>query len=308
MNNAPDRGAWQRLLALTLLSTLLHAAAIAWLVHRPSLRPLTPAGHPLHARLAPVRPSAPPTPATPQRHVATAPAPSSTTLPEAAPDSAPAPASNADDDLLPLSPRLQLPAEPAHRYRTAIPPSGTLAYEVQKSEGGAPAQAAGEALIEWRRDLQSYSLRYEGVPESALPGLSGATLESRGVFGDNGLLPEGGDNGGGMVVQDRTSLLIQLAAIGTADPDQIDGIVAIDVGVAEQQQTLMFEVVGEVQLETALGTIATRRLVQLVRPGQARLEVWLAPRQHWMPVRLRTTWPDGTIVTHTVRRIGDAGR
>jgi hypothetical protein len=102
-------------------------------------------------------------------------------------------------------------------------------------------------------------------------------------------------------VQDRASLLLQLAAIGMANPDQVDGILVITV--AGEEQALQFEVLGEAELATELGPLATRRLVQLVRPGQARLELWLAPSRHWLPVRLRTTWPDGTVVTHTVRRL-----
>ena len=97
--------------------------------------------------------------------------------------------------------------------------------------------------------------------------------------------------------QDGATLLMQLAGIGLADPDQLQEAVDIYVGRANGAAVERFLVVGREQLETPLGRMATLRLA---RAGRAPLELWLAAERGWLPVQLRTRAPDGSQRTQVV--------
>jgi hypothetical protein len=62
-------------------------------------------------------------------------------------------------------------------------------------------------------------------------------------------------------------------------------------------------VMGPEQVATGLGELAAWRLAQVAPPGRERLELWLAPDKDWLPVQLRLTRPDGSVLTQTVTRI-----
>lgn len=73
--------------------------------------------------------------------------------------------------------------------------------------------------------------------------------------------------------QDRASLLMQLAGIGMAEPDQVKDVLECYVGAGVDAGVVRFQVLGPEQLDSALGKLASMHLVQLAEPGQARLEV-----------------------------------
>ena len=217
------------------------------------------------------------------------------------------------------------------RYRVRAPPPATLAYAVSRSLPGQPAAAAGEASLVWRSDDERYSLRLDGVPDQDGGAAARHSVTSEGGFNDAGLAPgsaatqhEGaapivtlfdrlrgrigfGDGQGDAELlqggQDQASLLLQLAGMGEAQPLQMHGTIELQVGGAGAAHIMRLEVTGEEQVATPLGPMTALHLVQKVRPGRARLEIWLAPALHWLPVQLRDSWPDGSVATRLLTRV-----
>lgn len=316
-NNAATLfGRHGRLLALCGLSLLLHLAVIALLDTRMKA-PLPPIGKaPLAVRLAGAAPAAPAGPA-PAAPAATAPA---------------APLSPAAAPALPLptpirpgavpDPNRRPAAAPAagvasigmpSRYRVTVPPSATLRYEVRGADSGAT-----EATLDWQTDGVAYRLALDGIM---------GEVESEGGTDDAGIAPMraryrlGAGSAGvsfererGAIVleslgrsvqdtpgsQDGATLLMQLAGIALADPDQLQDSVDIYVGRIDGAAVERFEVLGRETVETPLGAMEA---LHLARAGLVRLEVWLAPGQGWLPVQLRATAPDGSVRTQVVKEI-----
>jgi hypothetical protein len=299
---------YRRLLGVGLASLLLHLAALAWLEFPVQRAPGAREPAPLTLRIARAgtdraipRPAPIPLPAS---RPVLAPAPE----PNAGPDSAPAP--------LPVLAPLQaggqgevLPGAMPGQFRVSPAPPARLDYRV--SGGGA-------AHLEWRTDGSSYRL--------ALDGILGA-LDSEGGLDDGGLAPLRAseplgpgrasvefDREHGVIVshlgarrdqlaggaQDRASLLLQLAGMGRANPDQLRGVLAFWIGAAGGARQERYEVVGMETVDTGIGALEALRLAQLAPEGAPRLEVWLAPGQAWLPVQLRLTLPDGAARTQTL--------
>lgn len=235
--------------------------------------------------------------------------------------SAPGPATQPAASSQPGTAPLQMPG----RYRVRLPPSARLRYAVTRSAPGAPAVAGEPAQLVWEETNGAYRLRIEGVL---------GLLESEGGGDDAGIAPdlarEAGAAGGTQVTrfnraerriehgvlaasdplrlgsQDRASVLMQLAGIGLAEPDQMQDVIDIVVAGAGGARIARWQVLGGEQLATPAGVLATVRLAQLAPAGQARVELWLAPQQHWLPVQLRVTQPDGTVANQLVTSIETA--
>ena len=202
------------------------------------------------------------------------------------------------------------------RYRVAVAPSVTLTYEVRSAAG-----AQGEATLAWETDGVQYRLTLDGIA---------GNIESEGGTDDAGLAParasyrQGTGRAGiafdrerrtivleslGRSVQDLpgsqdgATVLMQLAGIGLADPDQMQEAVEIYVGRAGAAAVERYQLLGTEPLATPVGVLDTLRLVRAAKPGEPRLEVWLAPAQGWLPVQLRTTAPDGSVRTQVVKAI-----
>jgi peptidoglycan hydrolase-like protein with peptidoglycan-binding domain len=242
-------------------------------------------------------------PATPVVVAAVAPAP-------------PAPPSGGIETATEQQPLRQMP----RRYRVRLPPNVRLSFAL--TSGAAAPAPPGHAFIDWRVDADQYRLRMEGVA---------GTLDSRGAMSDSGIAPQtvsetladGSnartrfDHDAGRIVftasgrsseitnesQDRASMLMQLAGIGLATPNQIKGVIELFVGAADAAGIVRFEVSGEEQLASGLGPLATVHLTELARPGASRLEVWLAPAHHWYPVQLRVTGADGAVRNQLITAI-----
>ncbi|MCC2974006.1 DUF3108 domain-containing protein [Massilia sp. IC2-476] len=84
--------------------------------------------------------------------------------------------------------------------------------------------------------------------------------------------------------QDGATMLMQLAGIGLADPDQLQEAVEIYVGRADAATVERYQVIGQERIATPLGELDT---LHLARQGKLQLEIWLAPQQGWLPVQLR---------------------
>jgi hypothetical protein len=322
----------RRLLAVGLLSLLLHYIALEWIAGR--------YGAPRHALEAPASitlqlgarapqssaaPAAPPAaPLEPAHVAAPAPEPAKTKaiappLPAAA--LAPGLANTLDSAVPGVAPAAEQAVEMPGRYRVTPPPSAQLAFRVTRSEPGRAAVAQGVARLSWQLADGRYVLRIDSA---------GRSLDSRGTVGDDGIEPLSAsetsgdgeastrfDRAAGVIVigssgssqpigvgsQDRASMLMQLAGMGLARPAQISGNIDFHVGGSHDAGIVRFAVVGQEDIDSALGRISTWRLVQATPPGAARLELWLAPEHHWFPVQMRSTAPDGTVTTQVVARI-----
>ncbi|MFC3458272.1 DUF3108 domain-containing protein [Massilia haematophila] len=337
----------RRLLALCGLSLLLHLLALAWIGPRLDVDQRDAAGGAITLRLADVAPPRQPQAAQPAPpHTPSAPASQPATA--AARPSLPAPALPPLRPLLPApsapsaSPSADAPAAPPPaaagdapqgmpgRYLVRTPPAARLLYSVSRTRPGRPPtnEGEGEAQIVWEADAGRYQLRVEGVL---------GLLESEGGGDDAGIAPlqasehqdDGSDritrfdrangrivfasNGGSAPLhlgsQDRASVLMQLAGIGLAQPEQMQDTIEIVVGAPDGAEVVRFQVLGREQLATGAGTLSTVRLAELDQSAGARrsrLELWLAPGHDWMPVQLRVTAPDGSVATQVVTRIETA--
>lgn len=212
-----------------------------------------------------------------------------------------------------------LPVQMPARYRVRMPPSVRLAYTLTRRDATGKAGPAQAALLDWRNDDGRYSLRMDGVF---------GQVSSSGADSDSGILPQrytardgnretsiafdparqrvvfgdGSEAPGAPGLQDRASLLMQLAGIGLARPGQLQDVLEIVVAGADVARIERFQVMGEEQLSTGAGTVKTLRLAQRVAAGEPRLEVWLAPDQGWLPVQLRVTQADGSSATQVLAR------
>jgi hypothetical protein len=215
-------------------------------------------------------------------------------------------------------------------YKADPPPSAQLTYALVRAAAGAAA-SSGEAVLDWTRDGAAYRLRYAGEQAPA-------DMASEGRIGKAGIIPrtmtekrrgrartathfdERGNitfSASGRAVpmragaQDRATWPLQLAAIARAAKGRLGAGVQIQVGEEKDAGMYRFAVLGQEEIVTAMGTLATWRLARLAAPGSynARLDIWLAPGHQWYPVQLRSTEANGTVTTQTIRGIvvKDAG-
>jgi len=205
------------------------------------------------------------------------------------------------------------------RYRVRMPDPVLLTYTRTRQAPGARPEALPEAHIDWRSDGERYRLNVDGVL---------GRLSSEGGSGDAGVRPRSAsdESGGGrrvtdfengevhfrdsgrsvpdsVGIQDRASLLMQLAGIGLAEPEQLRGTVEVVVAGPLEATIERFEPAGVERLATPLGPVEAWHLAQPAVPGRPRLEVWLAPARGWLPVQLRLTGADGVAATQTVSAI-----
>lgn len=295
-----------RLLGIGLLSLLLHLAALAWLDLPARRVAATADAAPLALALRIVRskasvPAAPPPPAArPDTGGEPAAAPQPADEPAALPTLAPLQAS-AHGDVAPSA----MPGQ----FRVSPAPPARIDYRLDDG---------GSARLAWRTDGSSYRLEVDGVL---------GLLDSEGGLDDGGLAPlRAGEPAGpgrattefdrerGVIVsrlggrraqlaggaQDRASLLLQLAGMGRANPDQLRGVLTFWIGAAGGARQERYEAMGTETLDTGIGALEALRLAQLAPPGTPRLEIWLAPGHDWLPVQLRLTTPDGAVRTQVL--------
>ena len=287
------------------LVVAVHVALLWALDPAPEAAP-RPAPPALHARLlVPERAAALPPRPTP---AVAAPAPprarSVTVASPAAPPAeavrapAPAPASGAGD--VPV-------------YATRPPPAFDYAYALQRGD------ARGSLELHWHPD----GARYEASLTGILDGAPLLALHSAGAFDGAGLAPlrhtegrrgrspqaanfrrdEGRVTFSGPQLarplapgaQDRLSWMLQLAAIAAADPSLVapgGRISFVVVGVRGEADVWTFVHVADETLALAGGSVSAVRLLrQPARDYDTRAEVWLAPQQHYLPLRAHLSNP-----------------
>ncbi len=109
----------------------------------------------------------------------------------------------------------------------------------------------------------------------------------------NAALPEG--------VQDRFSVIFQLAALVTGNPEvDLEGVARrIPIADVNRLDDWVFISQGDVEIvdQQSEKTIFTRHFLRSARGENDRrkLEVWLGRDLNWLPVKIRQTDPNGTI-------------
>lgn len=201
-------------------------------------------------------------------------------------------------------------AEAGLHYNVRLPPSADLQYEV--SDG------AGQSRLVVDTGDTDYRIRFSGVPAPAAGGGARIDIDSTGGSNDTGFAPLTASVAGAALAFDQengrltladgkavafggnlldpASLLLHLAGMGLADPEQFQDRIHIAVAGTHGTGVISFEVVGLEQVDGPMGSHQAWHLAQVARSGEVRLEVWLAPARHWYPVQLKTTAPDGTVV------------
>jgi hypothetical protein len=210
------------------------------------------------------------------------------------------------------TPAAVAPAEPPPpTYPTKPPPPAVLRYELRRGV------VRGQGEVHWRPEGRHYELQIEG---SAF-GLPLLSQTSSGGFDAAGLAPQrfvdrrrGREQRAanfqrerGVIsfsassdefallpgAQDRLSWMLQLAAIVEAAPARHgagDHVTMQVAGVRGDVEVWRFSVLGREAVEVAGGeriadALALRRDPR--KPYDTRVEVWLDPRRHHLPVRLK---------------------
>jgi len=251
----------------------------------------------------------PAVPATPAPPAAATPTPAAT-----ARTPPPAPAAPAPPAAARTSPTPETPSSPL----LALPPPVRLHYEVAVRKG--LFSLAGHAVLDWRHDGRQYEARLEAAgivgsrvqrstgritPEGLAPAYFSDKSRSeqathfdrangRLVFSNN--RPEAALESG---MQDRLSVILQLAALLAGQPANYPAgtQIAIPTASTREADTWVFAVEGEEDLALPGGAVHVVKLQRLPRREyDQKVELWLAPRMDYAPVRLRLTNPNGDTV------------
>jgi hypothetical protein len=215
--------------------------------------------------------------------------------------------------------------------RVSLPPSAELAMSVERTDAKG-VNWSGQSLLSWRNDGAAYSLSLVASVEVVVT-INLVELASEGTIGDAGIAPRTMtekrrnrsatathfDAQQGRITfsasaasvplapgaQDKATFPMQLAGIARADPAQLEAGVEMLVGEEKTASPFRFTMVGQEEIDTPMGRLATWRLTRPPLPGSygSRLDVWLAPAHHWYPVQLRSTEGNGAVTTQTINRI-----
>ncbi len=222
-------------------------------------------------------------------------------------------------------------------YRTDVPPSSRILLDVARKDADGTLWH-GEAAMNWRLDNGQYKMKLEAGIRVLVTRVNLVVLESAGQIDAAGFAPRtmtekrrgraatatefGADSkitfsaspATYAIVpgtQDKATVPLQLAAIARADSAQLKGNIDMLVGEDKDASVFRFMLVGQEEIDTPIGRLATWHLSRPPRAGAygSRLDVWLAPSLGWVPVRINNIEASGAMTTQTVKNIGraDAG-
>jgi hypothetical protein len=224
------------------------------------------------------------------------------------------------------------PAPEARRYKVDLPPAADITLDVARTDANG-SRWSGDALLSWSLTPTSYKIRVEAGITVVFAPVNLLTLTSEGTVGDEGFMPAlmtEKRRGRSMTAthfnrkngrlsfsaseanyplvwgaQDKASVPLQLAAIARGDPQQLSGNIDILVGEDRDASVFSFVVLGQEQIDTRMGKIATWHLARPPKPGSynSRLDLWLAPDYGWVPVQIRNLEANGAVTTQTVNNI-----
>lgn len=200
--------------------------------------------------------------------------------------------------------------EPPPVYRTRLPPAAELQYELRRGA------VTGEGLLRWQRSGEGYELTMEGsvfgfqvlsqvsrggfdlaglAPQRFVDRRRGRDLRAANFQRDRGVVTYSGSSAQHPLLagaQDRLSWMVQMAAIIDADPVRFRAGEQVEMAVSGSRgdtDVWTFTVTGREAVELA-GARLDRALVlkrEPRKPYDTRVEVWLDPGRHHLPVRIR---------------------
>ncbi|MFZ6656361.1 DUF3108 domain-containing protein [Undibacterium sp. TJN19] len=227
-----------------------------------------------------------------------------------------------------------LPTNEAPAYVLRPPPSGQISMRIVRTENNRnPTYGEGEII--WDLQGTHYKMTVSAALNLLVTSLNLYKLQSEGTIGLYGITPAistearrnrsetathfdheaktvsfSSSNKTAAVekgVQDKASVLMQLAAIAYAEPEKFQAGREITLQVAEERDlnTFTFVVSGLEEIDTKSGMVKAWHVVRPPRPGSynSRLEVWLAPEYYWFPVQIRNTESNGAVTTQTMTKI-----
>lgn len=220
-------------------------------------------------------------------------------------------------------------AETPPRYKINLPPPAELEYAIKARQKGIPLD--GSATVRWHTSGSTFSIVTETRAQ-----LLGKIMEARtdGAIDRYGLAPhafkekrfgkapttttfdrsantisfssgssspiKGGE-------QDRNSIVWQLVGVARAAPARFKpgSEWAFVVTGRNDAETWTFKVVKAERVKTALGTMDTLQVTRMPPDGKGQqLDIWLAPKRGWYPVRLRfADDEDGDYIDQTLTRL-----
>jgi hypothetical protein len=199
----------------------------------------------------------------------------------------------------------------------AVPAPVRVHYEVTLQARGLSVPA--RAQLDWRHDGAQYEARLEVggalIPKRVQRSTGSITADglAPGRFSDQGRRGEEAthfERGEGKLVfsnnrpqaqllagmQDRLSVVVQLTMMVAGDPGRYTPGTAIAIPTAStrEAETWVFTVQGEEDLELPGGNLRALKLLRNPRKEfDQQVELWLAPRLDYAPVRLRLTNHNG---------------
>ncbi|MDB5960205.1 MAG: hypothetical protein JWP59_1499 [Massilia sp.] len=223
-------------------------------------------------------------------------------------------------------------------YRTEVPPSARILLDVARKDADGTVWH-GEAAMNWRLDNGRYRLKLEAGIRVLVTRVNLVVLESAGQVDAAGFVPrtmtekrrgraatstQFDAEGNKMTfsaspasyaivpgTQDKATVPLQLAAIARGDSAQLQGNIDMLVGEDKDASVFRFVLVGQTEIDTPIGRLATWHMSRPPRPGfyNSQLDIWLAPSLGWLPVRIDNIESSGATTTQTVKNIGrpDAG-
>jgi len=218
--------------------------------------------------------------------------------------------------------------------KITAPPSGKMHMKVVRiSPNMNPVYGLGE--ISWQAQDGQYQMQVQASLDLLFTSLNLYKLQSEGNLSANGIQPKrmsetrrgrsetathfdydanqlsfSSSNKNTELskgAQDRATIFMQLAGLGIASPEQFQPGRQISVQVAEDRDAnqFIFVVIGQEEIDTALGKIMTWHVKRPPRTGlyNSTLELWFAPAYQWYPVQIRNTETNGAVTTQTVSKI-----
>lgn len=219
-------------------------------------------------------------------------------------------------------------------FTALTPGSIEMQLEVTHTKvNGSPTVGVGQ--LSWVVHNNQYQIKLQVGVNLLFTTLNLFSISSEGSVGDAGLMPRMStdarrnraetaihfDHTAGTITlsagnktvplrsgaQDAASLLMQLAAIGNANPAlyQTGNSFTIQVAEGRDVAEFMFNVAGEEELESKLSDTGVLKVLHISRPPRpgsynSKLDIWLAPDLKWYPVQIRNTESNGNVTNQIV--------
>jgi hypothetical protein len=315
VNRAPAAATLRRLAPLTVAVLALHV-----LLLQPEGEKFTaPASASFHTRTISIPPPPPPAQVLLPAPVGP-PAPAPVVRPRPAPRAPIAPITRvAAPEIAAASPVAPTTSSPPPAAPVSVLPALRLHYEVEAQARGLTFK--GQAELTWRHDGQAYEARLE----ASTPGRPSRVQRSVGRLTGQGLVPDyfsdksrseqatHFDREKQRLVfsnnkpeaalaegtQDRLSVVLQLASLVAGSPQRYvpGATITLPTTGTSDADHWIFSVEREEDLGLPGGEVRALKLQRLPRKEyDQKVELWLAPRMDYAPVRLRLTNPNGDAV------------